>query len=32
MERAAAREGRALTDLSLAEWDRLWEAAKTGAR
>jgi uncharacterized protein YabN with tetrapyrrole methylase and pyrophosphatase domain len=29
MEREAARTGRALADLSLEEWDRLWEAAKT---
>jgi tetrapyrrole methylase family protein/MazG family protein len=28
MEREAARAGRTLTDLSLEEWDRLWEAAK----
>jgi MazG family protein len=28
MEGEAAREGRQLTELSLVEWDRLWEAAK----
>jgi tetrapyrrole methylase family protein/MazG family protein len=32
MERAAAHEGRALTELSLDEWDRLWEAAKAAVR
>jgi hypothetical protein len=30
MEREVARTGRQLTDLSLEEWDRLWEAAKAG--
>lgn len=31
MEREAARRGRGLTDLSLEEWDRLWETAKAGS-
>ncbi len=32
MEKAARAAGRALTDMTLAEMDRLWEAAKTAER
>jgi tetrapyrrole methylase family protein/MazG family protein len=32
MEHSAREQGRMLRDLSLAEWDQLWEAAKAGSK